>query len=71
MYSIFVYKNKGYITMKSCQAATNQNSACQKLSTNNANLKHRIKIKILPAYHIEWITQLNRKYVQFIDHTCD
>lgn len=57
--------------MKSCQAAANEKSACKKLSTNNVNLKHRTQIKILEMYYIEWITQLSRKYVQFIDHTCN
>lgn len=72
MYSMFFfYKNEGYITMKSCQAATNQKSVCKKLSTNNVNLKHRTQIKILQMYHTEWITQLSRKYVQFIDRTCN
>lgn len=35
--TICFYKNKDYITMNSCQVATNQKSVCKKLSTNNVN----------------------------------
>lgn len=54
IYIYFIYKNKGYITMNSCQAATNQKK--KKIHVQKAQYKQCKHIKMQNENHCGYIT---------------